>query len=337
MLELVPASNFRPHVPAGTSEVLVCHESGWAYPVTEGIARFLDYDAIRLDGHSPNHVSESTDKKSVREWYDNYGWQKNADGVYFDTTSFSQVSRMGHGLYETLSHLTILSELNAGDFLLDAASGAIAHPEYLTYSWPHRYRVCVDMSIMALQEAKTKLGNTGYAVHADICQLPFTANAFAGAVSGYTINHIPRNEQQRAVAELFRVIAPGTNLCVMTDTSLSRSHDYVVSVTQRICRILRALRIYHPRSASTSKPITPAPPHELYNHPRDVAWWKTVARDLGAQITIESLRLFHRTEFLRLFGDSSTAARRILALQSLFPRLLSRPSYYVTIVLRKRT
>ncbi len=42
-----------------------------------------------------------------------------------------------------------------GDFLLDAGSGPVQWPEYLTYSEGYRFRVCLDISITALKEART--------------------------------------------------------------------------------------------------------------------------------------------------------------------------------------
>jgi putative transposase len=52
-----------------------------------------------------------------------------------------------------MSHLSILDRLPGGDFVLDAASGAIPHSEQLAFSWFFKSRVCVDMSITALHEA----------------------------------------------------------------------------------------------------------------------------------------------------------------------------------------
>ena len=42
-----------------------------------------------------------------------------------------------------------------GDFLLDAGSGPVQWPEYLTYSEDYRFRVCLDISITALKEARS--------------------------------------------------------------------------------------------------------------------------------------------------------------------------------------
>jgi SAM-dependent methyltransferase len=92
---------------------------------------------------------------------------------------------------------------------LDAGSGPVQWPEYLTYSEGYRYRVCADISITALKAARQKLLQRGLYVVADIANLPFKDDAFGGVVSMHAIHHLPVNEHRRAYAELHRVLQPG--------------------------------------------------------------------------------------------------------------------------------
>ncbi len=68
-----------------------------------------------------------------------------------------------------------------GRFLLDAGSGPIQYPEYLTYSDGYRYRVCVDISAVALVEARRRIGKQGLFVVADVSALPFAIVMFLKA------------------------------------------------------------------------------------------------------------------------------------------------------------
>ncbi len=102
-----------------------------------------------------------------------------------------------------------------GRFLLDAGSGPVQYPEYLTYSKGYNYRVCADISIMALQEARGRLKARGLYVVADVANLPFAADAFDGAVSLHTIHHLPLGEQRRAYTELSRMLKPGHTAVVV--------------------------------------------------------------------------------------------------------------------------
>jgi ubiquinone/menaquinone biosynthesis C-methylase UbiE len=102
-----------------------------------------------------------------------------------------------------------------GDILLDAGSGPVQWPDYLTYSEEYRYRLCADISITALKGARTRLGDKGLFVVADIANLPFGRDAFDGVVSMHTIHHLPLSEHKRAYLELDRVLKPGKTAVVI--------------------------------------------------------------------------------------------------------------------------
>jgi ubiquinone/menaquinone biosynthesis C-methylase UbiE len=93
-----------------------------------------------------------------------------------------------------------------GGILLDAGSGPVQWPEYLTYSENYRYRLCADISITALKEARKRLGDKGLYVVADISNLPFKSDVFDGLVSLHAIHHLPRTEHRRTYGEFFRVL-----------------------------------------------------------------------------------------------------------------------------------
>ena len=70
-------------------------------------------------------------------------------------------------------HLRVNRHLDRpGKFLLDAGSGPIQYPAYLTYMEGYQYRVCVDISIVALQEARQT--DWGSRVYSWLLMLPTT-------------------------------------------------------------------------------------------------------------------------------------------------------------------
>src|SRR5262249_56143559 len=108
--------------------------AGWADALPERAGDLLAEDslAIRRPAPATAPTSPADDvKRSVKDWYDRFGWRKNERGMYLDSALFSQNRPVGHGLYEMTSHLSIMDRLAGGDFVLDAASGAIAHPAHL--------------------------------------------------------------------------------------------------------------------------------------------------------------------------------------------------------------
>ncbi|MDF0645873.1 MAG: methyltransferase domain-containing protein [Nitrospira sp.] len=333
----------RQRLPDETIGAFISDADRRAYPLTETIAYFLEHTSLRISSRfsetgSTSELQISVDDitESVRDWYDRFGWKKNTQSVYNDSALFSQNRLVGHGTYELMSHLSILDRLPGGDFILDAASGAIPHAEYLAFSWFLKSRVCVDMSITALQEAGMKLRQTDICCLADICKLPFRDNCFDGAVSGYTIQHIPESLQLGAVQELFRVIRPNAHLCIFTEVRYSIWHTGLFFVL----RIFRKLwKVLHLGSAHTHMPPNapgrePAP-HQLYYFFRNRAWWKQVAGELTNEHSVESLRILNKSEFEWLFGQSNRAAKALRLVETAFPRLTSIMSAYCLIDLRK--
>ena len=263
----------------------------------------------------------------MKQWYDEFGWLRNESGIYRDTALFSQQSLTAHGAYELASHVSLLDGLSGGDFVLDAASGPIAHPEYLAYSWFYKYRVCVDISLTALREAQAKLEGKGFCCMVNICQLPFREGVFDGVVSAYTIQHIAESQQSEAVAELYRVLKPRSHLCIIGDLQRTRAHRTLVLAARAIRKVLRLLSISGTRANRqqvTQVSAFPKPPYQLYFAARDLAWWRRQARGLTNSYALEGFRLFKKEEFEFLFGESMRAAKTVRALEVLFPGLAAR-------------
>src|SRR5574342_126689 len=126
-------------------------------------------------------MAENT-KQQVREFYDQIGWSQIGEGLY--QNSRYEDLRPVVREYIHKCHLRVNRHLDAtGELLLDAGSGPVQWPEYLTYSQGYRYRVCVDISITALRQARLRLKERGLYIVADIADLPFVPDSFDGAVS----------------------------------------------------------------------------------------------------------------------------------------------------------
>ena len=144
-------------------------------------------------------------KQQVREFYDQIGWSQVGDGLYQNARyeDLRPVSRE----YVHKCHMRVKRYLApSGDILMDAGSGPVQWPEYLTYSEDYKYRLCADISITALKEARTRLGDKGLFVVADIANLPFKPEVFDGVVSMHAIHHLPVEEHKKAYSELYRVM-----------------------------------------------------------------------------------------------------------------------------------
>lgn len=180
-------------------------------------------------------------KKDVRNFYDQVGWKQISDGVYQNAQyeDLRPVSRE----YIHRCHLRINRYINiSGKYLLDAGSGPIQYPEYLTYSQGYEFRVCVDISIVALQEAQTRIKDHGFCVVADIARLPFQSEVFEGIVSLHTIHHLPPEDYFPAYSELKRVLSKDSKAVVVNgwdESSLMRIFKYPILVMEKITGLFK--------------------------------------------------------------------------------------------------
>lgn len=203
--------------------------------------------------------SESEVKKQVGAFYNEIGWKIESDGFYQNARyeDLRPVSRE----YIHKCHLRVNRYLQpSGKFLLDAGSGPVQWPDYLTYSQNYQYRVCLDISIVALEEARQRLGDRGLYVVSDVANLPFKSDVFDGLVSLHTLHHIPPVEQPDAYAGLVRVLKPdrtGVVVNAWTAPVLMERMKWLVALMDRVNglsgRIKRRKEIQIPEPVVTAQ------------------------------------------------------------------------------------
>ena len=183
-------------------------------------------------------MSPDSVKKEIGQFYDQIGWQLEGDGVY-QNARYEDL-RPVSAEYIHRCHMRVKRHIApSGDFLLDAGSGPVQYDEYLTYSQDYRYRVCMDLSVVALQEARKRLGEKGIYINADIANLPFKDDTFDGIVSLHTIHHVPIEEKVGVYKGLQRVLKPGR--CMVTvdgwaEVPLGKIMDFLMRVANRLRR-----------------------------------------------------------------------------------------------------
>ncbi len=185
-------------------------------------------------------------KNNVRQFYDQIGWSQvedgGEDGPRYQNARYEDLRPVSQE-YIHNCHLRVNQHLaKTGKYLLDAGSGPIQYPEYLTYSEGYQYRVCADMSITALIEARKKIGERGMFVVSDIANLPFKKEAFDGVVTLHTIHHLPLSEHARAYEGLHRVLMPGRSAVVVNGWSTSAIMDPFRSLSKVRKNVWRALK-----------------------------------------------------------------------------------------------
>jgi ubiquinone/menaquinone biosynthesis C-methylase UbiE len=218
-----------------------------------------------------------------------------------------------------------------GDILLDAGSGPVQWPEYLTYSEDYKYRLCADISITALKEARTRLGDKGLFVVADIANLPFKPEVFDGVVSMHAIHHLPLTEHKRAYIELTRVLKHGKSGAIINgwhNPLLMKLAEPLISlgrlITGRGSKKKKDWSSEEDRSGTFVEKMTPRwLKNELMNVVKfDVYPWRSLSPRF--------MRWFVRPQF-----GGKTFLRIIFWLEETFPRFFGENGQYPLIVIKK--
>src|SRR5215510_14150735 len=216
-------------------------------------------------------------KQKVREFYDEIGWQQEDDGHYQNARyeDLRPVSRE----YIHKTRLRVMNGLmQAGKLLLDAGSGPVQYDEYKIYSQDYQRRICLDISIQALREARIRIGDHGLFVVGDLANLPFKADAFDGAVSMHAIHHLPLSEHTRAYSEIHRVLASGRTAAIVNgwhEPLLSRVAEPLIGLMRKLAG----------RSGKKKKEwLNEGDPAGTFVQKMTPEWLK---REIGSKMTLE--------------------------------------------------
>ena len=280
-------------------------------------------------------------KQEVREFYDQVGWQQVSEGVY-QNARYEDLRPVARE-YIHRCHLRVARHLKPqGRYLLDAGSGPIQYPEYLEYSRGYDFRVCVDISHVALKEARKRIGEHGLFVVADVANLPFAQEVFDGVVSLHTLHHLPADEHIPAYQELYRVLAPGAQAVVVNgwgEALIPRLLLRPMRWTNRLLGIIRRLLRIQP-------PVHPAKPRQdpesekrksTFVRKYGAAWLKAQLQPLMPfEIYVwRSVSVKHLRTFIHRAAGGRFWLRVLFWLEERFPHFLGENGQYPMVVIRK--
>lgn len=285
-------------------------------------------------------------KKEVRQFYDEIGWQEIGEGVYQNARyeDLRPVSRD----YIHRCHLRVRRHLHPeGKYLLDAGSGPIQYPEYLEYSQDYNARVCVDISWVALKEARKRIGDRsssgkGLFVVADVANLPFAQEVFDGVVSLHTIHHLPIEEHGRAYQEIFRVLSHARSAVVVNgwqDSAIMRLFVRPIKWKNRARKkIGRNFRSIFGGESTTQKNHPKPKVKGTYVSKHNLEW---LEREVGSSMPLDivvwrSVSVRFLREYIHQNLGGEWLLRRLYQLEERFPRFMGKYGQYPMIVINKR-
>lgn len=275
--------------------------------------------------------------RQVRRFYDEIGWKKSGR-LEFQNARFEDL-RPVSSEYIHRCHLRVNRFLNkSGHYLLDIGSGPVQYPEYLTYSAGYDFRVCLDISLTALQQAREKLKGHGLYVLADAARLPFRKDCFDGAVSLHTFHHLGMDEHLEAYREVYRVLKR-KGLAVVVNgwkvSPLMKRFDRLMALAERFMQKKDQPRQTQINPQNADSPQKPARTFvEEFNAP-------LLKARLARQVPVE-IRVWRsvNVRFLRTLIHPWLCGRMWLKLiywlEERFPRYLGENGAYPMVIVDKK-
>jgi ubiquinone/menaquinone biosynthesis C-methylase UbiE len=317
---------------------LISVDAGVAYSIEDGIITLVRGRAIVLDEERPSPWSQpslSSEKRSVQAFYDDVGWQKAEDGLFVDTALFVDQRQLVQDYFAKCRRRVNRHLKAQGRYLLDVASGAVHFPEYRSYSEAFDFRICVDLSVVALAAARDNLASHGLYVLGDITNLPLKDNAVDGAVSLHTVYHVPQDEQVTAFGEIYRVLKPGSTGVIVYywQTIPWRDHSVPVRLLVLPLRIVhRAARLL---SRKSGRPSTDLAETGLYFHAHDYVWFARQNWPFDVDVLVWSA-VTNRFLARYVRGPVGRPLLNVIFwLEERFPHIAGRVGKYPMLVIRK--
>ena len=320
-------------VPEVLTEALCAANQPYVYPIVDHrIVVLLESLAIVTDSElvSPQPLDEQ--KKIVLDFYNEFGWKKDNDNLFKDTVTFED-RRDTVARYWSRCHLRLNRYLPNGQYILDVAAGAIPNDEYLTYSNGFRVRICMDFSLLAMQEAAQRLNNQGIFILGDMTNIPIADHCLEAVISLHTVYHIPRAEQTQAVREAYRVLSPGGKAVIVYSWKDAPLMYWSMRAWRGMLKLLRPKRRSAVGKGSGAAPKYP----QLFIDQQRYSWFsQELQKPFRAKLKVYSAlsRSFSNT-FLREKAFGKQVAGLIYRLEGAFPAFFGRFGQYPVFVLHK--
>ncbi len=274
-------------------------------------------------------------KEEVADFYNKVGWQSEGDGLFQNAEyeDLRDVSKryIAHAHERVGKHLP-----EKGKYLLDAGSGPVQYEDYLKYSEGFEKRVCVDISFVAMVEARKKLGDKGIYVVADIANLPFAKESFDGIVTLHAIHHLPIDEKADAYANMYKCLKPGGKMVTVDGWGEHKLFGFWGKIIALARRLRGVPKTQTPTSTERKDQKTsgPAGTHVVKT---SAAWFKSVLGD-KLPYQIRSWRSVS-VRFLREVVPDNCFGKFMLlilsCLEDTFPRYFGENGQYPMIVFSK--
>jgi ubiquinone/menaquinone biosynthesis C-methylase UbiE len=181
--------------------------------------------------------------------------------------------------------------------------------------------VCADFSKEALLQAKSKLGDKGVYVLADVTKLPIASDSMDAVTCNHVLYHIAPDDQPKAFKELWRVLKPGGVAAIVYAWSYS-------PLARRIDKLAERIMPRNPASSEQSA--------NLPFFPQSLDWFSS--QPWPFKYSIRPFRVVGNG-FLRQYVGDNLRSRVMLALlwnlQRALPAFVGRYGQHPAILISK--
>ena len=132
------------------------------FPIFDDIIVLHEHYALYIGNQEDGRKNLSFDKQRVFDYYNEVNYKvKDSFKIYEDSPKWVDFREVSSKYIKNSFTKASRFYPNHGEYLLDIASGPIGLPEYISLSDGYTYRICVDISINALIQAKINMDNAG--------------------------------------------------------------------------------------------------------------------------------------------------------------------------------
>ncbi len=305
------------------------------YPVFEEIIVLLATYAVYIGPGEDPRPALSFDKQRVFDYYNEISYEvKDAMTVYEDSGKWVDYRPVAADYISACFRRAANYFAPEGKYLLDVASGPIGLEEYMSLSNGYDVRICVDISVNALLQARNnvrKAGKKGVFVCGDITNIPLQEGVCDAVLSQHTLYHIPKDDQQTAVEEMYRVAAPGASVVIVYSWF---HHSWFMNLSLHAVQLYRIFR--HLAGKVYVRLVDSKP--RLYFYPHSPGWFRRTFA-FGKDIEFYCWRSTNKT-FLRMYVHKWLFGKQLLArlqrLEEKHPKFMGKFGDYPVIVIPKK-
>lgn len=305
------------------------------YPIFDEIIVLHEQYALYIGHNEDIREQLSFDKKRVFDYYNEVNFKvKDSFRIYEDSPKWVDFRDVSASYIKNSFAKSSRFYPPTGKYILDIASGPIGLTEYLNLSEGYEYRVCVDISINALIQAKINLEHAnqqGIYICGDITNIPIKNDSCDTVLSQHTLYHIPKKDQQVAVNEMYRVAKPESKIVIIYSWFY---HSWFMNIALNIIQLYRIVRHFAGKiyvRVVQSKP-------RLYFYPHSAGWFKK-SFEFSNDIEFFCWRSTNKY-FLNLYVHKNLFGEKIvnnlIKLEDKHSKFMSKFGEYPAIVITKR-